>query len=149
MGTTKQPKPVDAAVGARLRSLRMERGMSQERIGNAVGLTFQQIQKYEKGFNRIGASRLMQFAEVLGVSAASFFEGLNGQGAAPTDPENPSLYELTDKPGAFKLLRAYNAITDNDVRLALQWMAEACARNKAGLGLPLNVVRHYRKAKPS
>lgn len=70
------PNPVDVHVGRRLKMRRMMIGMSQEKLGNELGLTFQQIQKYEKGVNRIGASRLYDIARALGVSVQYFFEDL-------------------------------------------------------------------------
>jgi transcriptional regulator with XRE-family HTH domain len=73
---TKSPSPTDRHVGARVRMRRMMLGMSQTNLGEAVGLTFQQIQKYEKGTNRIGASRLQHIAHILQVPASFFFEGL-------------------------------------------------------------------------
>lgn len=71
----KAPNPIDKHVGARVRMRRMMVGMSQEKLGEHLGITFQQIQKYEKGTNRIGASRLQQISTVLGVPVAFFFEG--------------------------------------------------------------------------
>jgi transcriptional regulator with XRE-family HTH domain len=71
--------PIDHYVGARIRMRRIMLGMSQERLGDAIGLTFQQIQKYEKGINRIGASRLQQVGHVLNVPVEFFFEGAPGQ----------------------------------------------------------------------
>lgn len=71
----KAPNPIDKHVGARVRMRRMMVGMSQEKLGEHLGITFQQIQKYEKGTNRIGASRLQQISIVLGVPVAFFFEG--------------------------------------------------------------------------
>lgn len=68
------PNPIDIFVGSRIRMQRILIGMSQEKLGNALGLTFQQVQKYEKGTNRVGASRLHQISAVLGVSPAFFFE---------------------------------------------------------------------------
>src|ERR1041385_5585031 len=72
---TKSPNPIDRHVGSRVRMRRIMLGMSQERLGEALGLTFQQVQKYEKGTNRIGASRLQQIAHILQVPVAFFFEG--------------------------------------------------------------------------
>lgn len=72
---TKSPNPVDRYVGTRVRMRRMLIGMSQEKLGEALGITFQQIQKYEKGMNRISASRLQQTARVLGVPIDYFYEG--------------------------------------------------------------------------
>ena len=74
----KSPNPVDQHVGRRVRMRRVLVGMSQERLGGALGLTFQQVQKYEKGTNRIGASRLQQIAGVLDVTPAFFFEEMDG-----------------------------------------------------------------------
>ena len=71
----KAPNPIDKHVGARVRMRRMMVQMSQEKLGESLGITFQQIQKYEKGTNRIGASRLQQISIVLGVPVAFFFEG--------------------------------------------------------------------------
>jgi transcriptional regulator with XRE-family HTH domain len=76
----KAPNPTDKHVGARVRMRRMMLGMSQEKLGDALGLTFQQVQKYEKGANRIGASRLQQIAHILQVPVSFFFDG------APTVP---------------------------------------------------------------
>src|SRR5580698_7105343 len=71
----KAPNPIDKHVGSRVRMRRMMLGMSQEKLGNALGLTFQQVQKYEKGTNRIGASRLQQIAHIVQVPVSFFFEG--------------------------------------------------------------------------
>lgn len=74
---TKSPNPIDVHVGSRLRERRMALGVSQERLGESLGLTFQQVQKYEKGVNRIGASRLFQIARILEVPVQYFFEGVS------------------------------------------------------------------------
>lgn len=71
----KVPNPIDKHVGSRVRMRRILLGLSQERLGDALGLTFQQVQKYEKGTNRIGASRLQQISKVLQVPPSFFFEG--------------------------------------------------------------------------
>jgi transcriptional regulator with XRE-family HTH domain len=71
----KLPNPIDRHVGSRVRMQRMLAGISQEKLGEALGLTFQQVQKYEKGTNRISASRLQQIAKMLGVPVSFFFEG--------------------------------------------------------------------------
>jgi transcriptional regulator with XRE-family HTH domain len=76
----KAPNPIDKHVGSRVRMRRMMLSMSQEKLGDALGLTFQQVQKYEKGTNRIGASRLQQISHILQVPVSFFFEG------APTAP---------------------------------------------------------------
>jgi transcriptional regulator with XRE-family HTH domain len=75
MATKKAPNPTDKHVGSRVRMRRMMLSMSQEKLGDALGLTFQQVQKYEKGTNRIGASRLQQISHILQVPVEFFFEG--------------------------------------------------------------------------
>jgi transcriptional regulator with XRE-family HTH domain len=80
MAAKKSPNPIDKHVGSRVRMRRMMLSMSQEKLGDALGLTFQQVQKYEKGTNRIGASRLQQISNILQVPVEFFFEG------APTLP---------------------------------------------------------------
>jgi len=83
------PNPIDQHVGGRVRMRRILLGMSQEKLGEALGLTFQQVQKYEKGTNRIGASRLQEISETLKVPPSFFFEGLPG----PDGPEAPGFAE--------------------------------------------------------
>ena len=85
--STKAPNPVDKYVGSRVRMRRIMLGMSQEKLGEALGLTFQQVQKYEKGTNRVGASRLQQISEILQVPVSFLFDGgpsgaVNGSGFA-------------------------------------------------------------------
>src|SRR5215472_1417741 len=80
----KAPNPIDKHVGSRVRMRRMMLSMSQEKLGDALDLTFQQVQKYEKGTNRIGASRLQQISHILQVPVAFFFEG------APASPDRPA-----------------------------------------------------------
>ena len=94
----KAPNPTDRHVGARVRMRRMMLGMSQEKLGDALGLTFQQVQKYEKGANRIGASRLQQIAHILQVTVSFFFEGApNVPGHHPTGmAEAPSPAYVSD-----------------------------------------------------
>ena len=77
----KAPNPIDKHVGSRVRMRRVLIGMSQEKLGEALGLTFQQVQKYEKGTNRIGASRLQQISTILAVPVSFFFEGAPGNEA--------------------------------------------------------------------
>jgi transcriptional regulator with XRE-family HTH domain len=85
MPSKKQPNPIDIHVGSRVRLRRMMLGMSQEKLGENLGITFQQIQKYEKGTNRIGASRLQHIARVLTMPVSYFFEGAPGMNAAHQD----------------------------------------------------------------
>src|SRR5258708_39473637 len=87
---TKVPNPIDKHVGSRLRMRRMMLGMTQEKLGEAFGLTFQQVQKYEKGTNRISASRLQQAAQILDVSVPFFFEGAPGGHKIGDDAPSPA-----------------------------------------------------------
>jgi transcriptional regulator with XRE-family HTH domain len=92
MMAKKAPNPIDKHVGSRVRMRRMMLGMSQEKLGNNLGLTFQQVQKYEKGTNRIGASRLQQISHILQVPVSFFFEG------APANINGPRSDELSEAP---------------------------------------------------
>lgn len=121
---TRRANTMDAHVGTRVRLRRMELGMSQERLGERLGLTFQQVQKYEKGTNRIGASRLYDLAQVLGVAIAYFYEGaqvepqmLSGGagGFAERTPEPYMATFLASREGV-ELNRAFQRITDPRVR---------------------------------
>ncbi|HLH97742.1 MAG TPA: helix-turn-helix transcriptional regulator [Xanthobacteraceae bacterium] len=93
----KAPNPIDKHVGSRVRMRRMMLSMSQEKLGGALGLTFQQVQKYEKGTNRIGASRLQQISHILQVPVAFFFEGAPSE-QAPSEgfSEAPSPSYVSD-----------------------------------------------------
>ena len=90
MASKKQPNPIDIHVGSRVRLRRMMLGMSQEKLGENLGITFQQIQKYEKGTNRIGASRLQHIARVLSMPVAYFFEGAPGLASGAAQPDGMS-----------------------------------------------------------
>jgi transcriptional regulator with XRE-family HTH domain len=95
----KAPNPTDKHVGARVRMRRMMLSMSQEKLGDALGLTFQQVQKYEKGANRIGASRLQQISHILQVPVSFFFDGapsVPGHHAPPGMSEAPSPAYVSD-----------------------------------------------------
>jgi transcriptional regulator with XRE-family HTH domain len=128
--------PVDAHVGTRVRQRRTLLGMSQEKLGDAVGLTFQQIQKYERGANRIGASRLYEFSKVLDVPVSHFFEempinalvgrrgargGRDGwEGSSSSDDKDPLAKRET-----LELVRAYYKIDESKVRKRLFEMVKA------------------------
>jgi transcriptional regulator with XRE-family HTH domain len=93
----KAPNPTDKHVGSRVRMRRIMLSMSQEKLGDALGLTFQQVQKYEKGTNRIGASRLQQISHILQVPVAFFFEGAPSMGPNPEGMEEaPSPAYVSD-----------------------------------------------------
>ncbi|MFN7039205.1 MAG: helix-turn-helix domain-containing protein [Alphaproteobacteria bacterium] len=110
--------PVDEHVGAKLKSRRTLVGMSQEELGRTVGVTFQQIQKYEKGLNRIGCSRLFEISNVLKTSVSFFFEGLESNGSNNynlQESKSNNLLEISNKE-ILSLVRAYSSIEDQQVR---------------------------------
>ena len=116
----KQANPVDARVGHRVRLRRMLMGMSQERLGELLGLTFQQVQKYEKGVNRIGAGRLFEIATILGVPIGFFYEDAenalaNTPGFAEDD-ESGSVMEFIASGEGLQLTLAFMRIKDPKVR---------------------------------
>src|SRR5690349_19188534 len=116
----KAPNPTDKHVGSRVRMRRMMLGMSQEKLGDSLGLTFQQIQKYEKGSNRIGASRLQQISHILQVPVAFFFEGApNLHGSTDRMKEAPSpsyVSEFLATPEGLALTKAFMRITEPKLR---------------------------------
>lgn len=132
MATPRSPKPVDAYVGSRVKARRTELGMSQEKLGEALGVTFQQVQKYEKGSNRISFSRMHAIAEVLDLPIEHFLKGMP---VAPSDelPVSASPHgqmadsmsqtamenDVLASPEGSRLNRAFVRIRDADVRARL------------------------------
>jgi transcriptional regulator with XRE-family HTH domain len=132
--TKKAPNPIDRHVGSRVRMRRMLVGMSQEKLGEALGLTFQQVQKYEKGTNRIGASRLHRIASVLGVPVEFFYEGAPLGGATPTGfAESSSTYvsDFLSTSEGVQLVKAFLAIKDPKVRRKVVELMAALASDEA------------------
>ncbi len=130
------PKAVDAHVGSRVRLRRTLLGLSQEKLGEAVGLTFQQIQKYERGANRIGSSRLYQFSQVLDVPVSFFFddmpEALSGRPPGLSEgPQTPYESDQFTKRETLELVRAYYKITRPGVRKRVFELVKAVA----GIGI--------------
>jgi transcriptional regulator with XRE-family HTH domain len=122
---SKPPNPVDRHVGSRVRMRRIMLGMSQERLGEGLGLTFQQIQKYEKGTNRIGASRIQHIAEILQVPVSFLFEG--SPGSSTHFDESPSPTYVADflaTSEGLALIRAFTRIPDIKLRRAIVDMVE-------------------------
>jgi transcriptional regulator with XRE-family HTH domain len=118
----RMPNPIDVHVGTRIRMRRMLVGMSQEKLGERLGLTFQQVQKYEKGTNRVSASRLFHVAQVLGVTVQYFYEDLPEgaeEGAVEGFAESGEQAVITNflnSAEGLQLNRAFHQITDSDVR---------------------------------
>lgn len=120
----KQIEAADVLVGQRVRAYRLARRMSQSELGENVGVTFQQIQKYERGTNRIGSGRLKKIASVLGVGIATLFAERDSDDSG-SDP----LGELLSQQHAARLLEAFRDIPDDRLRLALVRLAEDLAEH--------------------
>ena len=127
----KAPNPVDKYVGSRVRMRRIMLGMSQEKLGEALGLTFQQVQKYEKGTNRVGASRLQQISEILQVPVSFLFDGgpsgaINGNGFGEgASPAYVSDFLATSE--GLALTRAFTRIGDSKMRRSIVELVEQIA----------------------
>jgi transcriptional regulator with XRE-family HTH domain len=133
--STKAPNPVDKYVGSRVRMRRIMLGMSQEKLGEALGLTFQQVQKYEKGTNRVGASRIQQIAEILQVPVSFLFEGgpsgmakADG-GTEATSPSYVSDFLATSE--GLALTRAFTRIGDAKLRRSIVDLVEQIATHES------------------
>ena len=120
--TKKRPDPLDIEVGQRVRTFRLQKGLSQQKLGDQLGLTFQQVQKYEKGTNRIGAGRLQRIADILEIPVADFFTSQKQGGVAPTE-----LFKLLDTAAALRLLRAYSRISEPKLQQAIMRLVESIA----------------------
>ena len=127
--SAKEPNPVDRHVGNRIRMRRIMLEMSQEKLGEALGLTFQQVQKYEKGTNRVGASRLQQISEVLQFPVSFFFEGRPGNGAADFNEAPSSAYvaDFLATSEGLALTRAFTRIADAKLRRSIVDLVERIA----------------------
>jgi len=126
----KIPNPIDTHVGSRVRMRRLILSMSQEKLGDAIELTFQQVQKYEKGTNRMGSSRLVQIANVLKVPVTFFFEGTPGQskldGKAPSPAYVSNFLATSD---GLALTKAFMRIKDAKLRHSIVKTVEEIAGN--------------------
>jgi transcriptional regulator with XRE-family HTH domain len=129
--TRKKPDAIDVEVGQRVRIQRLQGGLSQTALAERIGVTFQQVQKYEKGVNRLGAGRLTKIAKVLGVPVTTFF--------GAHDPENlersdcgtvSSALELLTVPDALRLLRAYGQLNDDKTRHFIVELVENIAADQ-------------------
>jgi transcriptional regulator with XRE-family HTH domain len=125
----KKPNPIDVHIGARIRFRRNMIGMSQEKLGEALGITFQQIQKYEKGSNRVGGSRMQHIADTLGVPVSFFFEDAPAvsRDAAAAGASEPSLTELAAYPDMLRMMRMFSKIGDGHARKKLLGIVEIVA----------------------
>lgn len=132
------PNPVDVHVGKRLRFGRTMQGMSQESVGESIGVTFQQIQKYERGINCIRASKLFELANVLKVPVSFFFEGFEREAeegysipGAADSAEGGFDMDLASSRESIEFMRAFHRITDPQLRSKILDLVRAMADNKA------------------
>jgi transcriptional regulator with XRE-family HTH domain len=127
----KAPNPIDKHVGSRVRMRRMMLNMSQEKLGDALGLTFQQVQKYEKGTNRIGASRLQQIAHILQVPVSFFFEGaphMPGQASSLNEAPSPAyVSDFLATSDGLSLTKAFMRIKNSKLRRRIVDLVEQIA----------------------
>jgi transcriptional regulator with XRE-family HTH domain len=145
---SRRPNPIDVHVGSRVRLQRMLLGISQEKLGERLGLTFQQVQKYEKGVNRIGASRLFDLAQVLGVSVQFFYDdapaGEVGMGASPglADRAGDSyIFDFLNTREGLELNKAFARITDPKARRAILDLVRSLAgEGAADSGTPASTA---------
>lgn len=124
----KIPNPIDVLVGSRLRMRRLMLGFSQEKLADGLGITFQQVQKYEKGTNRVGASRLMAISNILGVAPAYFFQDGDSpppQGTAIGEPNEIASFIKSSE--GIALNRAFVKIKDPSVRKKVVALAKSLA----------------------
>jgi transcriptional regulator with XRE-family HTH domain len=142
------PDPLDVMVGARIRIFRTHCGMSQSDLAEKIGVAFQQVQKYEKGTNRVGASRLSRIAAVLGVSIGELFEA---SGEKPADSKSP--FRLLAGRDALRVLTAFSRMTDPRVRRAIAQLVETVADQQpaaiSSIAPPVAAARRDRRRKTS
>jgi transcriptional regulator with XRE-family HTH domain len=121
------PNPIDIHVGKRIRTRRMLRGMTQDTLASRLGLSYQQLHKYETGVDRVAASRLSEIADNLGVSIEYFFDELDNDAQTPTERQSR---KRMARPETLELIRLYYAISDVDVRQQFLAMVKAVAKSR-------------------
>lgn len=135
--STRQPNRIDVHVGEQVRTRRKQLGLSQERLADALGLTFQQVQKYERGTNRISASKLWDTATFLEVPINWFFQGLvqelgAGSARGVSEPEAPAFQALSLGPEDAELLAAFQRIRRKKMRRRVLELVRELAAEEAG-----------------
>lgn len=126
--------PVDIHVGTRIRLRRQVMKMSQEKLGDQLGVTFQQVQKYERGTNRVGASRLWRLSQVLDVPVSFFFEGLTNEieaGEFSDNDQMPIVYDFINSSDGVALAKAVSQIDNKGVRRQILELARSLAKDSA------------------
>jgi transcriptional regulator with XRE-family HTH domain len=122
--SARRPDPLDAIVGAKIRIFRVNRGLSQSDLAKKIGVTFQQVQKYEKGANRVGAGRLSRIAAALGVSVGELFESPGER----TDSTSP--IGLLAQPGTLRVVKAFSQTSNPRLRRAITRLLESLVDQK-------------------
>ena len=118
----------DAEIGRKIRALRLQRGLSQSNLGDGIGLTFQQVQKYEKGRNRVSAGRLQRIADMLNIPV-TFFYGMGSRAKKKRGTSDLGLAFMQTR-GAVRLMRAYSEISSRSTKYALVVLAESLSDKK-------------------
>ena len=119
---SRKPGSLDLMLGDRIRMFRVHRGVSRMMLAERIGVTFQQVQKYERGTNRVGASRLSVIASALGVSVGELFESSEARSCSPSSPAH-----LLAEPGALRVLKAHARTTSPRARLCIAKLIESIA----------------------
>ena len=127
----KQANPIDIQVGNRVRIRRMLIGMSQERLGDLLGLTFQQVQKYEKGVNRIGAGRLFEVSRILNVPVDFFYEGVNDAAQSANETDGAPVMDFVSSGEGLQLSLAFMKIKDAKVRKRVLDLVKSLAEEES------------------
>jgi transcriptional regulator with XRE-family HTH domain len=144
----KGPDPLDVMVGTRIRIFRMHRGLSQSDLAEKIGVAFQQVQKYESGANRVGASRLSRIAAALGISIGELFEP-----SPHKSPGSKSPFHLLAEPDALRVLKAFARTKDPRVRRAIARLVESVAyqppKTRLSMAHPGPVKRGQRRRRAS
>jgi transcriptional regulator with XRE-family HTH domain len=148
MMSAKRPDPLDAMVGVKIRIFRNHRGLSQSDLAEKIGVAFQQVQKYESGANRVGASRLSRIAAALGISIGELFEPPQHK-----SPNSKSPFHLLAERDALRVLKAFARMTDPRVRRAVARLVESVADQQPeprfSLARPAPVKRAQRRRRSS
>jgi transcriptional regulator with XRE-family HTH domain len=134
MNDERAANAVDRKIGQRVRSRRLEIGMSQERLAELLGITFQQVQKYEKGVNRIAASRLFDIASALQQPVARFYEGLSARAAGAAESRQNSVDDALATPEGAQLMSVFASIRSQRVRRKVLELVRTLAEEAAESG---------------
>ena len=123
--TSKEPDSIDRIVGRNIRIFRLQKGLTQSELADELGLTFQQVQKYEKGTNRVGSGRLLRIAIFLGVPVTALFKGSDEL----ADADKQSIFDQLASPHANQLLQAFARIDHDGLRRSVVQLVEEIANN--------------------